>query len=412
MSALRVLARIIFSVTLSVAGAQAAEHEFRYQRADAESVSLMSEFNGWKAVPMAKGSDGVWTAKVSLPAAPQAYKFLVNNKEWVLDPENSARKSVDGAENSAAEAPDAAGSTASPSASPQAGLVPVVAPASTPVGNAAGSLQLAGNSLQPTGPNEFELTVMDAPTLATLKAAYRKPSTKAKVLLVLPNGFNPTTKRWPILVVNSTTDGNGSSIGSAKDNYLPDSTDAGYVVLAVDGEFGRPDGQGDSVVFRWELVAAALRAIDKEWPTAKTWPLVNAGISGGGGYASYNAMQMIQKQMPTVGLLLAATGWHPTDFPDDLGRTPYAPFRNLPVFLSAGDSDGIATKPMTDKVNKDLLTAGFKKVRYEHFTGGHELNREHLKTALEWFLAPSFTNGASPSPAGNSDFNNFFKKKP
>ena len=47
----------------------AAEQEFRYKAPDAQSVSLMAEFNGWKAVPMTKGSDGVWSTKCRyLPA--------------------------------------------------------------------------------------------------------------------------------------------------------------------------------------------------------------------------------------------------------------------------------------------------------------------------------------------------------
>ena len=81
----------------------AGEHEFRYKAPDAKSVELMCEFNGWKSVPMTKGDDGVWTAKVSLPTGTHAYKFLVNGSDWVMDPENSAKKTVDGVENSAVE---------------------------------------------------------------------------------------------------------------------------------------------------------------------------------------------------------------------------------------------------------------------------------------------------------------------
>jgi 1,4-alpha-glucan branching enzyme len=61
----------------------------------------MCEFNGWKSVPMTKGDNGVWTAKVSLSPGTYAYKFL--GKDWVLDPDNSAKKTVDGIENSAVE---------------------------------------------------------------------------------------------------------------------------------------------------------------------------------------------------------------------------------------------------------------------------------------------------------------------
>jgi 1,4-alpha-glucan branching enzyme len=90
---------LIFSVT----SASAEEHEFRYKAPDAKSVELMCEHNGWKSVPMTKGDDGVWTVKVDLPAGKHAYKFLVNGTDWVMDPENSEKKTVDGVENSAVE---------------------------------------------------------------------------------------------------------------------------------------------------------------------------------------------------------------------------------------------------------------------------------------------------------------------
>lgn len=79
------------------------EHEFRYKAPDAQSVELMGEWNGWKSIPMTKGSDGVWTAKVSLSSGTYAYKFLVNGKDWVFDPDNSNKKTVDSIENSAIE---------------------------------------------------------------------------------------------------------------------------------------------------------------------------------------------------------------------------------------------------------------------------------------------------------------------
>jgi 1,4-alpha-glucan branching enzyme len=83
--------------------AKADDHEFKYKAPDATSVDLMCENNGWKGVPMTKGDDGVWTAKVTLSPGTYAYKFLVNGKDWVFDPDNSAKKTVDGNENSAVE---------------------------------------------------------------------------------------------------------------------------------------------------------------------------------------------------------------------------------------------------------------------------------------------------------------------
>ena len=88
---------------LTQAVANAEDHEFRYKAPDATSVELMCEFNGWKSVAMTKGDNGVWTTKVSLSPGTYAYKFLVNGKDWVLDPDNSAKKTADGIENSSVE---------------------------------------------------------------------------------------------------------------------------------------------------------------------------------------------------------------------------------------------------------------------------------------------------------------------
>jgi uncharacterized protein affecting Mg2+/Co2+ transport len=104
--------------------AHAADHEFRLKKPDAQSVMVMGEFNGWKGQSMTKGSDGTWIAKVTLPNGTHAYKFLVNGSDWVFDPDNSKRKTVDGVENSAVEIKGGDSSTPRPlpstSASPSA----------------------------------------------------------------------------------------------------------------------------------------------------------------------------------------------------------------------------------------------------------------------------------------------------
>ena len=91
------------AIMLMQGTAKAEDHEFKYKAPDATSVELMCEHNGWKGVQMSKGEDGVWTTKVSLTPGTYAYKFLVNGKDWMFDPDNSAKKSVEGNENSAVE---------------------------------------------------------------------------------------------------------------------------------------------------------------------------------------------------------------------------------------------------------------------------------------------------------------------
>ena len=277
----------------------------------------------------------------------------------------------------AATATTAAGPSAQPIAS-----VPSPAEKSSP-------LQLNGQTLTTGSRNEIEVPITDTSALRTVKTSYGKPSTKAKMLLVLPDHFDPVGKVYPVLIVSSTTDGAGSSPGSAKANYLPEATNQGYVVMAVDGEFGKPASGDDSTDFRQAAVSSGLSAINQEWPQSKSWPIVTAGVSGGGGYASHQAMMLIQKQAPLIGLLLAVTRWDPTDFPNVLQRTPFVPLHNLPIFISAGENDPIATKDVTDRMHQDVTRQGFRKVRFEHFSGGHTLNRQHLQTALDWFREES-----------------------
>ncbi len=91
------------AVILTRVSAFAEDHEFKYKSADAKTVELMGEWNGWKSVPMTKDNDGVWTAKVTLSPGTYGYKFLVDGKDWVFDPDNSNKKTIDNIENSAVE---------------------------------------------------------------------------------------------------------------------------------------------------------------------------------------------------------------------------------------------------------------------------------------------------------------------
>jgi 1,4-alpha-glucan branching enzyme len=70
----------------------AKEQEFRFEKPDAQTVDLMAEFNQWKSLPMTKQPNGTWRVKVSIPPGTYGYKFLVDGKDWIFDPNNSSRK--------------------------------------------------------------------------------------------------------------------------------------------------------------------------------------------------------------------------------------------------------------------------------------------------------------------------------
>ena len=65
---------------------------FRIKAPTAMSVMLAGDFTHWhrQAVPMRKGTDGVWTAMVALLPGSHNYRFIVDG-EWRDDPECSIR---------------------------------------------------------------------------------------------------------------------------------------------------------------------------------------------------------------------------------------------------------------------------------------------------------------------------------
>ncbi len=248
----------------------------------------------------------------------------------------------------------------------------------------AGAIELAGQPLKPGGSVEIELPIVDPAALREVRQAYGKPSSKEKVLLAVPDDFDPAHKMYPLLIVSATADGAASSIGTAF-QYVKTALAKGFVVLAIDGEFGKPTA-GDPPSFRWALVAAGRDALEKEWPGAKKWPVATAGVSGGGGYASFQALKLLQERANVIGLFLAVSPHNPTKFTSHVSSVPSAPLHQLPIFISAGDKDPTATPEITERSYKALVKDGFKNVRFEHFDGGHHLYQPHLEAALDWFL--------------------------
>ena len=282
----------------------------------------------------------------------------------------------------------AAAATATPETT-AALTTPAPAPPESP-SPTGGALTLADQPLKLGRETEIEIPITNPAQQREAAKAYGRPSDKARLLIVLPREFAPATKPCPLLVVSSTADGAASSIGTAH-QFVGSALEKGFAVLAVDGQFGKPTGN-DSVDFRWALVSAALDAIDRQWPQAKDWPVATGGVSGGAGYASYEAIKLAEAHAHLIGIFLAISSWNPTRFPDELKKVPFSALRDLPIFLSAGENDENSNKALTDKSHAAMVEEGFKNVRFEHFVGGHRLNHPHLEAALDWFLK-------RPSPA-------------
>ena len=377
--------------------AVAADHEFRYQRADAQSVAVMSDFNGWKAVPMTKGGDGVWRAKVSLPPGTHAYKFLVNGTDWVFDPDNAKRKQVDGVDNSAVEATASSSAMSTPPLAPTATPMPASA-SRTPATPSAISSSAPPGALIPT-PGELLITTIPL-SEKRRQAAERDEDCRgvanAKIAIAVPQGFDPQ-KAWPVFVVaNTEAYSNIDSLRQFKQAAL----DEGWVILAADGVEAEKNKEGGC---RSATIAAVFDYLSTAWPGIRQWPIAFGGMSGGAKNSSFMAGEIADERYRVIGILLMGCN---QDMVSSAYRNKRPPgFLSTAVFLSSGKSDTIATPQNHEYVKESLRHTGFRKLRLESFDGGHDIYQPHIGEALRWFVAQSTTGAptATPRPTSGLD---------
>ncbi len=245
--------------------------------------------------------------------------------------------------------------------------------------NASHAATLAGQSIQPGGKIEIRFPVSQYFQGIAAQDGNPRPET-GRAVLTFPAGFDPS-RTWPILIVTSTSDFNRTSAMDA-DWYRSPATAEGWVVLGSDATMSP---HIDSTQWRLGLLGAALEAIWKEWPQSAKWPVAFAGFSGG------------SKRTGVLGAMLAKSGsvrvggFFLSGINEDrLGEAykTYQPgrgFLEVPVWLSSGSSDPIATPAAHNLVKASLERTGFKRVRLEQFGGGHQLKLSEVRRALQWF---------------------------
>lgn len=238
---------------------------------------------------------------------------------------------------------------------------------------------LAGKPVQGGGTVEFQFAVAKSFQDLAMEGGNPRVET-GRAVLMFPPGFDPA-RRWPVLVVTSTSDFNRTSIMDAE-WYRRPATEEGWVVLASDATISP---RIDSTQWRLAMLAAALEAVRKDWPQSARWPLAFAGFSGG------------SKRSGILGAMLAKTGsvricgFFLSGINEDrLGEAykTYQPgrgFLEIPVWISSGTSDTVATPQSHDLVKASLERTGFKRVRLERFAGQHQLKMSEVRRALHWF---------------------------
>jgi predicted esterase len=176
----------------------------------------------------------------------------------------------------------------------------------------------------------------------------------------------------------------GARAVEALPSFAPLAANAGWVVVAADGAL---PAKLETTEWCYAMLAAALDHLARSWPGVKRWPVAAAGHSGGAKRAPYIAAALMERGTSVIGLYLSgcnedratdALRWH----------KPGPGFLKVPIFLSSGARDTIATPADHERVAAEMAAHGFTTIRCERHDQGHVVNDSHLSIALRWFREP------------------------
>lgn len=269
--------------------------------------------------------------------------------------------------------PPPAAETGEPAAPSPAATAATAGPAP-----AAGLFRVAGTDIAPGKKTTFRAP-LDEEAQKILKREGNSAA-EAEVGLWVPADFDPG-KPWNILLVSATE--NSSSVNSLFMYQASAQESGGWIVLAADGPAAPP--KGDTTLWRWQMARAGLRALEAAWPAARQWPVAAGGYSGGAKRSGLLAALLCADDRPVIGMYMGGCN-------EDMasaGLREYRPsslvFRRVPIFLSTGDQDAVATVVAANRVRQSMEASGFRHVRSETYAGGHTANADHITAALNWF---------------------------
>jgi hypothetical protein len=242
-----------------------------------------------------------------------------------------------------------------------------------------GAATIAGKEAKPGPLVEIQFPVSKYFQDMAAQGGNPRPQT-GRAVLSFPPGFDPS-RRWPILIVTSTTDYHRTSPMDAEWYHPPADTE-GWVILASDATI-KP--AHDSTPWRLSMLGAALDAIRQDWPQSRNWPVAFGGMSGGAKRSCLLGAMLAKGGVVNIcGFFLSGMN---TDLMSEAYNTyqPGNAFLNIPIWLSGGMDDPIAHPSLMGQAAAGMRRTGFKRVRLEHFMGGHRLKRSEVKLALQWF---------------------------
>ena len=241
------------------------------------------------------------------------------------------------------------------------------------------AMTLLGQPVRPGGTIEVRFPI-DKQFQDVAAADGNPRPAEGKALLSFPKGFDPA-RTCPILVVLSTADAGRTNMEDAP-FYERAAMAEGWLLLASGSTITT---RLDSTGWRLAHLAAALQALRKQWPQSAHWPVAFAGFSGGAKLASsVGAMLASTNAVKPCGFFLAGIN---EDRLSAVYKTyrPSADFLNTPIWLSSGMNDPRASYGTHERIRASLVNTGFKRVRLETFSGGHEVDNAQVQLALRWF---------------------------
>jgi hypothetical protein len=201
-----------------------------------------------------------------------------------------------------------------------------------------------------------------------------------RAVLTFPPGFDPA-RRWPILIVTSTTDFHRTSPMDAE-WYRPAADAEGWMILAADATI-KP--RQDSTPWRLAMLSAALEAVRKEWPQTAKWPVAFAGFSGGAKRSCVlGAMLGKSGSLNICGFFLAGINEDRLS-PSYKTYQPGASFLSVPIWISGGmedDRDALAGRGGPSVASTQWIQAGARGTL--HGAALAEAIRGSARVALVW----------------------------
>ena len=239
-----------------------------------------------------------------------------------------------------------------------------------------------GTGLKPGGPSEFSV---ELPQELRQIAARGGPSPVAHALVTVavPANFD-ATRSYPVMIISATSDPQYHSSRRLLGAYAEAAVAGGWILVAADPAEEVPV-ERDDVNLRYALNAAALAALESQWPEAGKAPLAFGGFSGGAKFSGWLAAAFARQGRAIAGIYLAGINSDTVVFAARHFSVLNESFSRTPVFLASGQNDKVATPADHRNIHDQLKRAGFSKVRIEYGASSHEVDPRSLQTALDWF---------------------------